>query len=123
MKRLRELIRSEIDELEEELANLQKNAPEGIKKAEKAYNLAAEIVNIFKDGTKEEKIEALEETGSNLTLKDKKVEILSQNHFALIIDGLSRAKEQNKAFEPAKIRGLNEQNEAFASVRTTLLRG
>jgi hypothetical protein len=63
----------------------------------------------------------IKEVSSNLVLKDKSIDVLSKKHFSILMEALSEAKEKNKAFEPGKISDLNEKNEAFTSVSTTLL--
>ncbi len=95
-----------------------KDNSEGIKKV---FDLAVGIAGIFKNGSPEERTEALSEVCSNLTLKDKKPIIQEKKEYSIIINGLLEAKVKNRAFEPAKI-GSNElKTEAFASVIPTLL--
>ena len=97
--------------------------PHKLEKARRAFNLAVGIEKVFENGSPQAKKEALIETGSNLTLKDKKTSIQHIDLYSAIIDGLLTAKAENPAFEPTKCEADKDETETFASVRPTLLRG
>lgn len=92
-------------------------------RARKAFDLAVGIAEIFKNGSLEEKQEAISEIGSNLILKDKNISVYNDNLFSAIINGLLEAKKKNSRFEPAKSEADKDKTKVFASVRPTLLRG
>ena len=122
--RLKASLRVDIENTENSLKNLNKSGnKESIEKAKKAFNLAVGIAETFRNGEFEEKIEALSETCSNLTLKDKKLNITNENLFSIIINGLLEAKTKNIMFEPENCEADKDETEVFASVCPTMLRG
>jgi hypothetical protein len=86
------------------------------------FNLAVGIAEIFKNGTPDEKEDALLETGSNLTLKAKTLTIYEKKEISIIINGLLVAKAINKNFEPKESLTNNDKTEVFSSVCPSLLR-
>jgi site-specific DNA recombinase len=121
--KLKASIKADIKRAESELSTLGGSANISLERARKAFNLAVGIAEIFRNGSFEEKKEALSETGSNLTLKDKKLNVINDNVYSVIINGLLEAKEKNKAFEPEKYQVNKEKTEVFTSVIPTLLPG
>jgi len=69
----------------------------------------------------EEKQEALSVLGSNITLKDKKLNVINAEIFSVIQKGLLEAKSKNRAFEPKKYQANKGETEVFASVIPALL--
>jgi len=115
-------LKTEIEAVKGKLESLGHIDPERLRKAHRAFDLAGGIDEIFRNGSTEEKKEALSEIGSNLTLKGKKLSIYNAEMYETIINGLLSAKAENPRFEPAKIQDTSSRNEDFAAVRTTLLR-
>ena len=93
-----------------------------LEEAKKAFRLIVDLSEVFKNGTFEEKQEALSALGSNLTLKAKNLNIINKKEFSAITKGLLEARRQNPTFEPRNYEANKDETEAFASVRTTLLR-
>lgn len=91
-------------------------------RAQRAFTLALGIEETFKNGTSEEKKELLSEIGSNLTLKEKKLNVINTGIYATIINGLLTIKTENPRFEPENIQDTSSQNEDFLLSRPTLLR-
>lgn len=75
---------------------------------EKTFNFARNAKYSFGKGSPEEKTQVLSDLGSNLVLKDKKLEIQLQNQYSLIKEIIQRIPETKARFEPKK----TEQNEA-----------
>jgi DNA invertase Pin-like site-specific DNA recombinase len=92
-----------------------------MRKAEKTFNLAHEIIDIFEKGSLEEKKDALGELGSNLRLTEKKLTVSNDTTFEILLQGLAEAKEINPQFKPKTIKDLSDENEVFVSIRPTLL--
>jgi len=88
----------------------------------KDFDLVVGVAEIFRNGTFEEKQEALSALGSNLTLKDKKLSVINKDLFQVLEKGLLEARARNKAFEPKICEADKDETEVFASVRPTLLR-
>lgn len=63
------------------------------------------------------------ETGSNLTLKDRKPCIDHTELYSAIINGLLTAKSENPAFEPSNSEADKDKTDTFVSVCPALLRG
>ena len=115
-------ISSEIESLQKGLQSYSHIDPQRLEKAKKAFNLAVGVAEIFKNGSVEEKKMTLSEIGSNLTIKEKKLNVINTNLYSMIINGLVRAKEINPAFEPSFCEDTSGQNKVFADVCPTLLR-
>lgn len=94
----------------------------GYEEAKKAFNAIVGVSKVFESGTYEEKKEALSALGSNLTVKDKKLSITNKELLVVISKGLLEARAKNPTFEPRKFGSGEDDPEAFASVRPTLLR-
>lgn len=86
------------------------------------FNLAAEIVEIFKNGSREAKKEALSVLSSNLTLQDKNITIYNAETVEAYMEGLRKARSINEKFEPRFCEADKDKTEVFASVRPTMLR-
>ncbi len=119
----RTVLKEDIKILEEELDSMGNVDPAKIQRALKAFEIAVGISKVFENGTVLEKKEALTETGSNLTIKDKKVSVSNAKIYSAIIKGLLEAKAKNPRFEPDKIVDLSSSNSDFSPSITTLLRG
>lgn len=120
---LRRAVRPEIEQIKAELNKLAHVDPDRLKKAYKAFDLAVGVEEIFKNGTVQEKKEAFLEIGSNLTLKDRKLNIVNTDLYSIIMNGLLLAKRENPRFEPRNTLADKDKTEVFASVCPTLLRG
>ncbi len=123
MLNARTVFKAEIDILEMELAAYDRVDLTRIAKAQKAFSLAVGIEKVFLSDDFVAKREALIETGSNLTIKDRKASIRHASLYSAIINGLLTAKSENPAFEPEKCEADKDETEVFASVRPTLLLG
>ncbi|MEI6863878.1 MAG: recombinase family protein [Candidatus Adlerbacteria bacterium] len=93
-----------------------------LEKAKEAFSLVVGVAEVFRKGTFDEKQEALSALGSNLTLKDKKLNVINKEIFSVITKGLLEAKAVNKAFEPKNCEADKDETEVFTSVRPTMLR-
>jgi site-specific DNA recombinase len=99
--RLQMVKKAEMARLRESLSELGHVDAEAMKRVREAFDLAVGIAEIFKSGEFEEKQGALLDTRSNLTLKDKKINVQHDKLFSIIIRGYLAAKSENKTFEPA----------------------
>lgn len=61
------------------------------------------------------------ELDSNLTLKDKMLNVRNKKLIEILENGLFEAREINKAFEPRNSEADKDKTEVFASVCPTLL--
>lgn len=86
------------------------------------FDLTVGIANIFTEGTREAKKEALSILGSNLTLNAGKVSIVNAETVEALMKGLRTARAINPAFEPRKIVDTTRGNPTFVSVESHLLR-
>jgi site-specific DNA recombinase len=123
MLRARVPLKAEIETLQQGLAALGSVDPKKLEKARRAFNLAVGIEKVFENGSPQAKKEALMETGSNLTLKDKKPSVEHADLYSAIINGLLTAKAENPAFEPRNSEADKDETDTFVSVRPTLLPG
>ena len=74
---------------------------------ERTFNFARNAKFSFDKGSLEERSQILSKLGSNLVLKDKKLEIQLQNPYSIIHEIVQRVPETKARFEP-KITGQNE---------------
>lgn len=116
-------LKREIDAIEQALSKNGNKDKVAVTKAHRAFTLALGIEEVFKTGTVQEKKDTLSEIGSNLTLKDKKLNVYNTGMYKEIIDGLLTARTKNSRFEPEKIQDTSSRNSVFADVCPTLLRG
>jgi len=114
-------LKGEIEALRQELGRLGQKDKDQHKETFRAFSMTQGLDEIFRNGTTQEKKDALLEIGSNLTLKDKKLSISHTKPCYAIINGLLAAKTKNPRFEPENIQDISEQNEDFIAVRSTLL--
>jgi len=97
--------------------------------AVKEFNLMTEIEDILKNGSTVEKKDVLFELRSNLTVREKNLNITNRKSINVFGECILRAKSENQAFEPKNNfptftnKSSNEKTEVFASVIPTLLRG
>lgn len=116
-------LRGEIEALKRELTALGNVDQNKLKDAYKAFEMAPGLDEIFRNGSVEEKKDALSEIGSNLTLKDKKLSVSNKKIYEAIMNGLLTAKEKNKEFEPENSEADKDKTGVFTSVCPTLLPG
>lgn len=121
--RMKTSIKADLERIDLGLSNLGESGDNSLDRAKKAFTLSVGIAEIFKNGNFEEKSEALSETGSNLTIKDKKLNISNEKLFSIIMNGLLEAKTKNTQFEPENIQDTSSRNEVFADVCPIMLRG
>ncbi|MEI6479610.1 MAG: recombinase family protein [bacterium] len=122
--RLKATIKGEIEQAEKTLSSANGISTEKVlDEARRTFNLMVEIADIFKNGGFEEKTNALSELGSNLTLKDKILNVRNKKLIEILENGLFEAREINKAFEPRNSEAGKDKTEVFASVCPTLLPG
>jgi DNA invertase Pin-like site-specific DNA recombinase len=105
-KRKTELVKEKA-RLEEALNDTDRGADRWLEIAEKAFDFACHARYWFANGTPEEKSQILQALGSNLILKDKKLEIELKKPFTWLANVSSRCPEVRAAFEPKKS-GKNE---------------
>ncbi|NUQ57256.1 MAG: hypothetical protein HUT38_02095 [Candidatus Paceibacter sp.] len=120
--RLKQTIKGELEQIEKALSSKSGTVENTLDEAKRAFNLMAEIADIFKNGGFEEKTDALSELGSNLTLKDRQLSVRNKKLIEILENGLFAAREINEAFEPANTQADKDKTEVFASVCPTLLR-
>jgi len=120
---LKAILGAEIRGLRKEIQDLNHIDPQRLERAQRAFNLAVGVAKIFEMGTTKEKKEALSEIGSNLTIKEKKLNVSNTNLYSVIINGLLLAKTKNPQFEPENIVDTSGRNKVFADVCPALLRG
>ena len=94
--------------LEEILNDTGQRVERFIADLEKAFNFAVHAKYWFKNGTSQEKGQILNALGSNLTLKDKKLQIRLRETLTAIGEIVEGVPEAREGFEPRK----NGQNEA-----------
>lgn len=116
-------LKAEIESLEGSLKSNEKMDEKKTQKAKRAFDLALGIEEIFKKGSVSEKKSTLAEIGSNLTIKDKKLNVCNGKLVETITKFLLTSREENPAFEPEFYRSNKGETEAFAPVFSTLLRG
>jgi len=114
-------MKADMAHIDATLADMGGSSAKRIEEAKKAFNLVIGISKTFKNGTFEEKQEALSALGSNITLKDKKLNVINAEIFSVIQKGLLEAKSKNRAFEPKKYQANKGETEVFASVIPALL--
>lgn len=107
--------------MEGKLAALGPVKPERLQRALRAFEVSKGIGEVFENGSNLEKKEALTETGSNLTLAAKKLNVTNDKMYQAITKGLLSARALNDAFEPEKSEADKDETEVFSSVRPTLL--
>jgi len=115
------LTKAEIEALRGELQR--HGLGEGLKleSAHRAFNLALGVGEVFRNGTSNEKMDALLETGSNLLVKDRNLSIYHTDLFSVIVGGLKQAKLKNPEFEPKNTKADKDETDTFMSVCPTLL--
>jgi len=119
---MKESLKKDIKDAEDSLLSIGGSAIKIMTEARKNFDFATGVSEIFENGNYKDKLEALSEFCSNLTLKDKKLRICEKKVYSIIIKGLKEAKAKNEQFEPKKYEADNEKTEVFTSVRPTLLR-
>lgn len=118
---IKSYLKGQTEALKKELSKLGHVDPERIKVVQRAFDLATGLDEIFRNGSALEKKEALSEIGSNLSLKEKKLNVFNNNVYGRIINGLLEAKKKNERFEPENCEVNKDKTEVFASVCPTLL--
>jgi hypothetical protein len=91
--------------LEEILHDGEERIEKWIEIAEKAFNFACFARQWFQNGTPEEKTQILHALGSNLILKDKKIEIELKKTFVFLANVSNRLSKAKDRLEPVKSRG------------------
>ncbi len=121
--KLKACLKADIQRVDQVLNDAAGTNTASLEEVKKAFSLIVGVAEAFRNGSFDEKQEALSALGSNLTLKDKKLTITGKELFSVIANGLVEAKGVNNAFEPKKCGAGLDESEVFASVRPTLLRG
>ena len=93
-----------------------------LESAEEAFNYARYARFWLKEGTREQKRAIVESLGSNLTLKDKKLNVYLQYPLPEIKKMLETAPELNQSFEPQKLSGNTGNSGRFRPHCSSLLR-
>lgn len=113
-------------ELKTELASLhteQEEQPtDWLPKVREQFTLATEVAEIFKNGSREEKKEALSILGSNLTLDAGNVTVYNAKTVEALMGGLLAVRTANPEFEPKNIVDTSSSNPVFTSQLCRLLR-
>jgi hypothetical protein len=121
-KRKAELIK-EKTQLEEVLNDTQERINKWFEIAEKTFNFACYARYWFKNGTPQEKTQILQALGSNLILKDKKLQIELKKPFKWLSDVSSGFPEIKPVFEPEKLAKNEFKLEKLYSQCPTLRKG
>ena len=100
-KRKAELLKEKA-RLEEILNDAGKRVSDWVEVAERAFNFACQARYWFRNGTPEEKSQILQALGSNLILKDKKLQIELKKPFRIIKEVSKGFPEVRASFEPGK---------------------
>ncbi|MCM2339417.1 MAG: recombinase family protein [Burkholderiales bacterium] len=116
-------IKEDISALKRKLSEFEHLDPEKAERIYQAFDLSQGIDEIIRNGTPEEKKSVLLEIGSNLTLKDKTINVYNSELYSAIINGLHLAKSEIEWFEPENYQAEQEQNASFEALRSTMLRG
>lgn len=112
-----------IESVKREIRSLGNVDPQKLIEEKKAFDMASRVENIFRKGDTETKKSAIFEIGSNLTLKEKKLNVSNVKIYAIIEKGLLAARVENPAFEPEFCQANKDKTDTFVSVCPTLLRG
>lgn len=100
---------------------IQKGNRLSIEEVIKDFNLMSEIMDIFKNGSPEDKKSSLLELGSNLVITDQNISIYNKKTIQILINGLRKAKDKNGGFEPKYTLANKDKTEVFSSVCPILL--
>ncbi len=114
--RLQTAKKAEMIKLRESLSEYGNINPEATKRIAKAFELAVGVAEVFKNGSFEDKQQALSDTRSNLTLKDKTISIYHDELLSIIIRGRLAAKSESKRFEPEKWEANKGKTPPFSDV-------
>jgi hypothetical protein len=107
--------------IEAVLNDMKAGGGKSLDEVKKAFNLIVGISEVFRNGTFQEKQEALSALGSNLTIREKKVSVINAEIFKLISKALFEARAKNDKFEPKKCEADKDETDVFTSVCPTLL--
>ena len=121
--KLKTSMKAEIQTIDRTLQNIGESDQEVAERIKKAFTLAVGVSEIFKSGTYQQKIEALSELSSNLTLQDKKLNVFNDSLFTSVINGIYRVKQEHPAFEPRNFSSTKSKTDAFDVVGSTWLGG
>jgi DNA invertase Pin-like site-specific DNA recombinase len=114
----RQKLSGELIRLKERLEDTDGRATSWLKLAERAFVFANEARGRFTEGTLDEKREILTALGSNLVLKDKKLQIRLQEPFRLIEEGLRGLVSKADRFEPqVQPRPVNQNRRSTAPMQ------
>lgn len=112
-------------QLKEELASLELSeevrSSDWLPEVREQFNLAVEVVEIFRNGSLEAKKEALSILGSNLTLDAGNVTVINAKTVEALMEGLLAVRSANPEFEPKNIVDTSSSNPVFASQFCRLL--
>ena len=115
-------IQADLAQIDVVLDDFSGNGGKSLDEVKKAFNLIVGLSEVFTSGTYEQKQEALSALGSNLTIKDKKVNVYNKEIFKVLSNGLSAARAENDQFEPRFSEADKDETDTFVSVCPTLLR-
>ena len=119
----KESLKEEISALERKINYLKNTDHSKTEQIRKCFSLATGIDQIFKNGNSEEKKQVMTELGSNLVLKDKKLNIHNAKKYQILINGLHEIKGEISGLEPMKTLNTSNKNGDFVGMRSTLLWG
>lgn len=115
----------DIAKLDEELIKVSssetQNSERWLEKANTIVSIGVELVNIFQNGTVNAKRSIISRLGSNLIWNEKNLDFINTKPIQTLIDGLKRAKEKNKEFEPRNVVDVSGQNPIFSDICPILL--
>ncbi len=110
-------LKSEIKKAEDALAGLGNiGEKEKIEKAKGYFNLAVGIAEIFRNGTFDEKNEALMDVCSNLTINGKTTTISERKELEVIKIFLLAVKKEYEDFEPKNFVNFTNKTSDFSPV-------
>lgn len=114
-----EIFDAQEKELQQEWSDIKQRKEHKIdwySEAIKEFNLMTEIEDILKSGTPTEKKDVLFELRSNLTVREKNLNITNRKSINAFGDCILRAKSENKAFEPRKFTISQVQKTKYKSL-------
>ena len=118
-KRKAELLKEKV-RLEEMMRDYNQRVNKWLDIAEKTFDFACHALYWFKNGTSEEKTQILQALGSNLILRDKKLQIELKKPFYWLAGVQCGLKSENWRFEPEKS-AQNEFKLGKSSAQSSIL--
>ncbi len=106
----KEELENEQNRLKEMIEDSEHNFEDLLDKCEKVFEFACHAKSKFENGTLKEKRTILNQIGSNLVLRNKKLHILPQKPFLIIKKGIASGSANIAMFEPSKNSYTQQRN-------------